>query len=217
MRVLFAGSSSTSPLFTERIAPGAFDNVMGNDVRGLFNHDINMVLGRTKAETMRIEQDHIGLRYEIDLPNTQVANDLRVSIQRGDISGSSFSFDTARVSWIDRPEERMSIRVIEEIAALYDAGPVTFPAYESTSVEARSEFREEMEAWKRSQGESDDEPASEDAEGEEPKTPAESGEETPEPEEKPEGDDTPPERNDANLVDIDLEIMQKTLAMDDEE
>ena len=73
----------------EEIDPHAFDGVLASnpDVRGLFNHDSNFVLGRTTAGTMRLSVDARGLAYEIDPPDTQFARDLMVSMRRGDIPG----------------------------------------------------------------------------------------------------------------------------------
>jgi HK97 family phage prohead protease len=125
------------PGMTERIAPGAFDEaIRSDDVRGLFNHDPNMILGRTSAGTMRLSADATGLRYEIDPPDTGTGNDVRTAIKRGDVTGSSFSFDLLESGWIDN-EDGTTVRVIRKVR-LYDVGPVTFPAYESTSAMARA-------------------------------------------------------------------------------
>jgi len=78
--------------FREKIAPGAFDGVMGDDVRALFNHDPNLILGRTASGTARISVDDEGLVYEIDPPDTQLGRDLLVSMERGDVTQSSFAF-----------------------------------------------------------------------------------------------------------------------------
>lgn len=121
----------------ERIMPGAFDRALrdGDDVRGLFNHSPSEVLGRSVAKTLRLSVDQIGLRYEIDLPDTQRARDVAVSIERGDISGSSFAFGSERIVWVQ--EEKRMIRQVESVR-LYDVGPVTYPAYEGTSTGVRS-------------------------------------------------------------------------------
>lgn len=121
----------------ERIMPGAFDRAIreGDDVRGLFNHSPSEVLGRSVAKTLRLSVDQIGLRYEIDLPDTQRARDVAVSIERGDISGSSFAFASERIVWVQ--EEKRMIRQVESVR-LFDVGPVTYPAYEGTSTGVRS-------------------------------------------------------------------------------
>ena len=124
--------------FKERIMPGAFDRAIkeGDDVRGLFNHDPNQVLGRTSAKTMRLEVDKKGLIYEIDADDTQVATDVQKFIDRGDVTGSSFSFDLTDETWLT--EDEVKIREIRGVK-LYDTGPVTFPAYPGTTTQARSE------------------------------------------------------------------------------
>ena len=77
----------------ERIQPGAFKRAIeeADDVRGLFNHEPSQILGRTKSGTMRLSEDETGLRYEIDVPDTQVGRDVVTSIDRGDVTGSSGS------------------------------------------------------------------------------------------------------------------------------
>jgi HK97 family phage prohead protease len=122
--------------FREKIAPGAFRAVLGQDVRALVNHDSNMPLGRTKSGTCRMVQDNIGLRVEIDLPDTQVGRDTATMVRRGDLDGMSFSFVADRDSWNHNasPPER----TLESIRDLYDVGPVYFPAYADTSAAMRS-------------------------------------------------------------------------------
>ena len=129
--------------FREKIAPGAFDKVMDNDVRAVFNHDINMVLGRSSAGTLRLSTDDEGLAYEIDLPNTSYARDLHESVKRGDIKENSFKFSVMRDSWAYDDETGGEIRTIEEVSRLMDVGPVAFPAYPDATIAQRS-----LEDWK---------------------------------------------------------------------
>lgn len=114
--------------FREIIAPGAFDSVMNDDVRGLINHDPNLILGRTKSGTMRISVDATGLRYEIDMPSTSYANDIRESLSRGDITQSSFAFSIDVDDWAVS-ESGETIRTIKKVSKLYDVSVVTYPAY----------------------------------------------------------------------------------------
>lgn len=126
--------------FREVIEPGAFAAAMkGGDVRGLFNHSPDWVLGRTTAGTMRLTEDETGLRYEI-VHNPDDPDHVRAmaKIARGDVTGSSFGFTVKRDSWT-RPTKtgELPLRTIHEVDWLRDVGPVTFPAYEETSVQAR--------------------------------------------------------------------------------
>ena len=121
--------------FIESIDREAFSETDMEDVRALFNHDSNFVLGRTKAGTLRLMVDENGLAYEIDMPDTQLGRDMYESIKRGDISQSSFAFTIEDDEY--RKEGVTVYRTIKKIKKLYDVAPVTFPAYESTSVQAR--------------------------------------------------------------------------------
>jgi hypothetical protein len=130
--------------FVERIAPGAFDDVLDQDVRGLFNHRADNILGRT-PETMRLSVDDIGLRYEIDLADTTLGRDLQQHLRRGDVTGSSFSF-IVEAEEIDDPEDGPTIRTITKFRSLFDVGPVTFPAYQATEANTRSVAEESLDA-----------------------------------------------------------------------
>lgn len=122
----------------ERVRPGAFTrSLTEDDIRGLFNHNPDHVLGRNRAKTLTLREDKVGLAFEIELPNTQLARDLAVSIERGDITGCSFGFITRKSEW-DESGEVPRRSILD--AQLFDVGPVTYPAYEDTDVEARSLF-----------------------------------------------------------------------------
>jgi hypothetical protein len=123
--------------FRERIKPGAFaKTIQEHDIRALFNHDKNHVLGRNKAGTLKLSEDEVGLRIEIDPPDTQAARDLMTSIRRGDIDQMSFGFRTIRDDW--EQVEEMILRTLIEVK-LYDVSPVTFPAYPQTTVAVRDQ------------------------------------------------------------------------------
>jgi uncharacterized protein len=121
--------------FKESIARGAFDNVLDNDVRALINHDPSLVLGRTSSGTLELTSDEVGLKYRVKLGNQQYATDLYESIQRGDISQSSFAFTIKNQTW----SEDRSSRSVDEVAQLLDVSPVTYPAYKEATVVARDE------------------------------------------------------------------------------
>lgn len=127
--------------FMESISRGAFDNVLENDVRALINHDPSLVLGRTSAGTLELTSDDVGLKYRVKLGNQQYATDLYESIQRGDISQSSFAFTIKDQTW----SEDRSSRKVNEVAQLLDVSPVTYPAYKEATVVAREEEEEAKE------------------------------------------------------------------------
>lgn len=134
---LFNRDAVIAGLFRERIAPGAFTQAVGrDDVRALFNHDANFVLGRTTSGTLTLREDGQGLQYDVVPPDTTWARDLMVSVQRGDISQSSFAFSVDEEAW-DYSGGDLPLRTVTR-ATLYDVSPVTYPAYEATSVSARS-------------------------------------------------------------------------------
>ena len=113
--------------FQERILPGAFDTVLGNDVRAFFNHDPNFILGRSSAGTLKLAVDKKGLKYSFDVPDTTAGRDLLVSMKRGDITQSSFAFTVEKDSWSEKRGKE--IRTIEKVSRLYDVSPVSIPAY----------------------------------------------------------------------------------------
>lgn len=123
--------------FREIIRPGAFANVVKSDVRCLFNHDPSLILGRTAAGTLRLAEDRSGLAIECELPQTSYARNLQLSMQRGDVSGMSFSFTVAKDVW----SEQLGGVLLREVLLfdqVYDVGPVTFPAYPATDAGLRA-------------------------------------------------------------------------------
>lgn len=140
--------------FIERVMPGAFnDKLLKQDVRALFNHDRNLVLGRNKAGTLRLSADICGLAYEIDLPDTSAGRDTGESVKRGDITGSSFGFVVDRKKgekFIEDTANKTITREINGFSKLIDVSPVTFPAYTGSGVSTRDaeSFKSEFEAWK---------------------------------------------------------------------
>lgn len=124
-------------MFYEQIAPGAFAETLAkDDIRALFNHDPNLVLGRNIAKTLRLKEDETGLDMEIDAPDTQVARDLIVSIDRGDVTQGSFSFQRLDDDW-NETFNGLPVRTLHRVK-LFDVSPVTFPAYPDTEVGARA-------------------------------------------------------------------------------
>lgn len=136
--------------FTEVIKPGAFKRTLqeGADVRALFNHDPNFVLGRTKdggkSGTLTLAEDNTGLKFEIDMPDTQAARDLMTLVDRGDVDQCSFAFTVREQNWNAQTDADGNTTEIRELIDLDldngDCSVVVYPAYPTTSVEARSRF-----------------------------------------------------------------------------
>jgi len=123
--------------FVERVAPATFRSTLQQaDVRALFNHEPDHLLGRSTAGTLRMAEDAHGLRYEIDLPPTTLGRDVAALLRRGDISGSSFGFRTIGDEWSET-EDGYPLRTLNEVA-LRDCGPVCFNAYPDASASLRS-------------------------------------------------------------------------------
>lgn len=124
--------------FYEEIAPGSFDKALRvSDIKGLYNHSANYVLGRVKSGTMKVWSDKRGLHFEIPkMPASRA--DVLEAIERGDVTGCSFSFRVAERgdSWTTRNGQR--VRTITEFAEILDVGPVCMPAYNATVVSARA-------------------------------------------------------------------------------
>ncbi len=121
--------------FKEKVKRGAFmESLENDDIRALFNHDPNYVLGRNKSGTLRLVEDEQGLRVKINPPDTQWAKDLRTSIERGDINQMSFGFTVEEDSWAY--ENGVDVRELRKVK-LFDVSPVTFPAYSATDVGVR--------------------------------------------------------------------------------
>ncbi len=121
--------------FREVIRPGAFDDVMDNDVRALINHDPNLILGRTSNGTLELSTDQRGLKYKVKLGDQQYARDFYESVKRGDISQSSFAFTIDKQSW----NEERTVRSVDKVRQLLDVSPVTYPAYAAATVQARDQ------------------------------------------------------------------------------
>ncbi len=144
---LFNTETVIAGFFREQIAPGAFKAaVQSDDVRALFNHDPNYVLGRTTNDTLTLKEDKRGLFYDVTLnPDDPEAMSVRAKIQRGDVTGSSFGFAVEEEQWT---EPKKNTRELPLRASLFDVSPVTYPAYEETTVSARSKAAAAIEAAK---------------------------------------------------------------------
>jgi len=132
--------------FRERIAPGAFRKTLSEtpDVRLLINHE-GLPLARTKNETLRLSEDEVGLRFDAELPDTSEARDLWTLVQRGDVDQMSFAFRVIRQKWNSERTERT---LTEVSLADGDVSVVTYPAYPTTTVEAREHLQNAVRAVK---------------------------------------------------------------------
>lgn len=132
---------SAGERWRERIASTAFDEVLGRaDVIAAVNHDPKLVLGRNKAGTLKLSVDGIGLRYDVKLPNTTLGRDTIENVRNGNYAGSSFKFRVVEDGLrLEQPRHAsdLPLVVIERVEDLMDVGPVTFPAYDETSVGLR--------------------------------------------------------------------------------
>ena len=133
--------------FKEIVRKGAFNESIGkDDIRALFNHDPNYVLGRNRAGTLELVEDEVGLRVRITPPDTTWAKDLQASIRRGDITQMSIGFIVEEDKW--STENGIDTREIHKVQ-LFDVSPVTFPAYTATDVGVRA--MEEYNGYKAEQ------------------------------------------------------------------
>lgn len=127
----------------EKIAPGAFDETLGNDIRALINHETALVLGRNKSGTLELRTDSHGLWGKIRInPKDTDALNLYERVQRGDVDQCSFGFNIVEedTEWRDDGTVHWTINK----ADLHEVSVVTFPAYEDTSVSARHKQFDEM-------------------------------------------------------------------------
>jgi HK97 family phage prohead protease len=129
--------------FEEVITPGAFDYALSReyDIRCLFNHEAELILGRTTAETCKVFVNADGNLEYTWIPDYENPTHMSVvrSIMRGDITQSSFAFTIKEQTWTDSTKYgTMGKRTITMIDELFDVSPVTYPAYSETEADARS-------------------------------------------------------------------------------
>ena len=132
-------SNSEDMGFVERIKAGAFKNALKiSDARALFNHDPNYILGRQSNGTLVLKEDKKGLFMSVQPPDTQLVRDMVLSpIERGDITQQSFGFTIESDEW-EGLDSDTPVRTITKVKELFDVSPVTYPAYQDTSVALRS-------------------------------------------------------------------------------
>lgn len=142
------------PGMSESIAPGAFKNALAGDIRALINHDTTLVLGRTAAKTLEVSEDERGLWGRIRInPKDSDAVNLYERVKRGDVSQCSIGFyiEKEETEFLENGDIHWTIK---EINPLYEVSCCTFPAYESTNIDARTRQRDDIlkrknEAWRK--------------------------------------------------------------------
>lgn len=122
--------------YYEEFNVGAFDQALKtSDMRAFYQHNPAMLLGRQSSGTLQVMATSEGLQYEIDLPNTSYASDLKTLVDRGDLREMSFGFIPGRFD--TRKENGMQIRMHTQVKDLIEISPVSLPAFEGTSVNLR--------------------------------------------------------------------------------
>lgn len=137
--------------YYEIIDAHALDNVDLTDVKALVDHDYSKVLGRTLSNTLSLEIDNVGLKFEIELADTTYANDLYKSIERGDINECSFGFridETDRNSTtVERVDSDTYLRTVKKIKELREISIVSLPAYKGTNAEIKRGFEQAVKQY----------------------------------------------------------------------
>jgi HK97 family phage prohead protease len=131
--------------FEEEILPGAFRNAIArDDIRALIDHNPSLIIGRNKANTLELIEDERGLLSIIDPPDTSAGKDIVTSVDRGDVTGQSFSFRVREEIWISgkkRGEGKKDLRQLKDLE-LRDISIVTYPQYKTTDVSFRNKITE---------------------------------------------------------------------------
>lgn len=144
--IKFNSETELYPGVFEEVSPEAVDlSLKGNDIRSLFNHDSNLVLGRTGNKTLELRKDEVGLwgKVKINKEDTQ-AMDAYARIKRGDVTGCSFGFYPIKEDMVARDDGTTKF-VIRDID-LFEVSPCVFPAYPQTEIAAR---KKDVESFKR--------------------------------------------------------------------
>ena len=129
--------------FREKVVRGAFsESIEQDDIRALFNHSPDFVLGRNKTGTLTLTEDERGLKVTIKPPDTRWAKDLLISVKRGDISQMSFGFVCQKDSW--SYDDSVDVRELHKVK-LFDVSIVTYPAYPATECDVRAMVRSRIE------------------------------------------------------------------------
>lgn len=136
---VFGSETDIGGMFREKIEAGAFAGALKrSDIHALYNHNYDMVLGRAKSGTLRLEEDEKGLAISLDLPDTQQARDLEALMARGDVDQMSFQFSMRGgvEEWDDEGET--PLRTIKSVGEMFDITICPRGAYPDTSCALRS-------------------------------------------------------------------------------
>lgn len=149
---VFDSNYDIAPGMSESIARGAFSNSISGDIRALVNHDTTLVIGRTAVRTLELREDERGLWGRVVInPKDSDATNAYARVERGDVSQCSIGFDIVKEDTEIR--EDGSVHWTIRDVKLWEVSLCTFPAYEETSIDARSRERDEIrkrsaQAWK---------------------------------------------------------------------
>ena len=142
-RPIVYNSRTNLGYFDEIIDSGALDKTDLRDVRFLVNHDTSKIpLARSRNNNtnstmqLSVDNDGMAIRVDLDTENNSEARALYSAVQRGDISGMSFMFGVDTDEW-ENLESDHPTRHIKSISTVVEVSAVTFPAYESTEIQAR--------------------------------------------------------------------------------
>lgn len=163
--VVFNDVTTIGNKFEERVDSTALDGVDMSNTFALYNHDWSAVIGRS-GKNMRMEVDQKGLRVDVELPNTTMANDLSELVRSGIVSGMSFGFSVDKDTWT-RTDTGMPVRTINQVGKLYEVTFTPVPAYPTTEVALRSmatveDELKKLEGEKEAQNEAQTQPQSDD-------------------------------------------------------
>lgn len=133
----------------EQISSNAFNGVDFSDVRAFYDHQSSNLLGRTKTGTLQLNTDDSGLKFRLQLPNTQLGRDVYELVKRGDLSQCSFGFIVQSDTWSYNANTDTYHRTIDQIGKLVEVSLVSIPAYDDTTVAVAQRSQKAFKEQKR--------------------------------------------------------------------
>lgn len=155
--IVFNQRSQLLGNFYEVIDPYALEGLDLSNVLCLYDHDDSKILGRTRSNTLQLEVDDRGLKFQVEVPNTSYGNDLYSLCERGDISECSFGFlvnqedPTAQV--IEKLDENTYLRTIHKIDKLVEVSIVASPAYTQTTASIKRDYEDAIKDFEAQENE----------------------------------------------------------------